>query len=131
MTAAAANRDAKGMPSEEVLAGVAASTTIYKNTLVGYNSSGYLEPKDASGNVFAGVALEGGVGTTTNGETKIKIARKGSFEMVFGSAAITYLGDEFYAVDDQTIAASGDHKVGKACRFENSGKLFIDIGGYC
>ncbi len=131
MTAAAASRDARGMPGEEVEAGIAASTTIYKGTLVGYNASGYIEPKDASGNVYAGVALEDGVGTTTNGETKIKIARKGAFEMVFSSAAITYLGDEFYAVDDQTIAASGTHKVGKACRYENSGKLFIDIGGYC
>ena len=131
MTAASASRDARGMPSEVVQAGVAASTTIYKGTMVGYNSSGYLEPKDASGNVYAGVALEDGVGTTTNGETKIQIARKGSFEMVFSSAAITYLGDEFYVVDDQTIAATGDHKVGKACRYENPGKLFIDIGGYC
>lgn len=131
MTAASASRDARGMPGDVYKAGVAASTTIYKGTLVGYNSSGYLEPKDASGNVFAGVALEDGVGTTTAGETEIKIARKGAFEMVFGSAAITYLGDEFYVVDDQTIATSGTHKVGRACRYENSGKIFIDIGGYC
>lgn len=131
MTAAAASRDAKGMQGNVFKAGIAASTTIYKGTLVGYNSSGYLEPKDASGNVFAGVALEDGVGTTTAGAVEIQIARKGAFEMVFSSAAITHLGDEFYAVDDQTIAASGTHKVGRACRYENSGKLFIDIGGYC
>jgi len=131
MTAASVGRDAKGMPGEVIQAGVAASTTIYKGTLVGYNSSGFLEPKDASGNVFAGVALEDGVGTTTAGETKIKIARKGIFEMIFGSAAITYLGDEFYVADDQTIAATGTHKVGKACRYDTPGKIFIDIGGYC
>lgn len=131
MTAAEANRDAKGMAGEVIEVGVAASKTVYKGTLVGYNSSGYGEPKDASGNVYAGVALEGGVGTTTDGETKIKVARKGIFEMIFASAAITYNGDEFYAVDDQTIAATGTHKVGRAAKFETSGKQFIDIGGYC
>lgn len=131
MTATSANRDAKKMPGELITVGVAASTTIYKGTLVGYNAEGYLESKDASGNVFAGVAAEGAVGGDASGNVVCKVWRKGAFEMVFSSAAITYLGDEFYVVDNQTIAASGTHKVGRACRFDSSGKLFIDIGGYC
>jgi hypothetical protein len=119
------------MPGEVVQAGIAASTTVYKGTLAGYNSSGYIESKDASGNVFAGVLLEGGVGTTTAGETKALLARKGSFEFEMSGAGLGTVGDELYVVDNQTVAATGTHKVGRASKYENSGKIFIDIGGYC
>ncbi len=131
MTAAAANRDAKWMPGELITVGVAASTTIYKNTLVGYTAEGYLAPKDASGNVFAGVAAEGAVGGDASGNVVCKVYRKGTFEFVLSGAGITVNGDELYVVDDQTLATTGTHKVGKACGYENSGKQRIDIGGYC
>jgi hypothetical protein len=119
------------MDGDIITVGVAANTTICKGTLTGFNASGYLESKDASGNVFAGVSAEGAVGTATAGETTCKVWRRGIFEMVFASAAITYNGDEMYVVDNQTIAASGTHKVGRAAKYESSGKQFIDIGGYC
>jgi len=131
MTAAAANRDAKWMPGELITVGVAASTTIYKGTLVGYNATGYLEPKDASGNVFAGVAAEGAVGGDASGNVVCKVWRKGTFEFVLSGAAITANGDELYVVDDQTLATSGTHKVGRACGFPGTGIQRIDIGGYC
>lgn len=131
MTAAAADRDAGRKEGELVLGGIAASTTIYKGTLVGYNASGYLEPKDASGNVYAGVAYESGVGTTVAGVTKVRVERKGVFEFVLANAAITHLGDEMYVVDNQTVATSGSIKVGRAVEYLNSGKIYIDIGGYC
>lgn len=131
MTAAAADRDAGRKEGELVQGGIAASTTIYKGTLVGYDATGYLEPKDASGNVFAGVAYEAGVGTASDGVTKIRVERKGIFEFVLATAAITHIGDELYAVDDQTVATTGDHKVGRAAAFLNAGKIYIDIGGYC
>ena len=126
MTAASADREAYGHAGIVVSGVVATGKTIYEDTLVGYDASGYLEPMDASGNVFAGVSMEGG----TEGET-IRFERKGIYEMIFSSAAITYLGDEFYAVDDQTIASSGTTKIGRAAKYLNSGSIFIDIGGYC
>lgn len=129
--AASADRDAGRKDGELVRGGIAASTTIYKGTLVGYDASGYLEPKDASGNVFAGVAYEAGVGTTTAGATKIRVQRKGIFEFVLSNAAITHIGDELYVVDDQTVATTGTTKVGRAAAFLNAGKIYIDIGGYC
>lgn len=131
MTAAAADRDAGRKDGELVQGGIAASTTIYKGTLVGYDASGYLEPKDASGNVFAGVAYEAGVGTAVAGATKIRVQRKGIFEFVLANAAITHIGDELYVVDDQTVATTGTTKVGRAAAFLNAGKIYIDIGGYC
>jgi len=131
MTAAVADRNAGRKEGELVLGGIAASTTIYKGTLVGYDASGYLEPKDASGNTYAGVAYESGVGTTVAGVTKIRVERKGAFEFVLANAAITHLGDELYVTDDQTLATSGTTKVGRAVEYLNSGKIYIDIGGYC
>lgn len=131
MTAAAADRDAGRKDGELVQGGIAASTTVYKGTLAGYSSTGYLEPKDASGNVFAGVFYEGGTCGTTAGAVKARVERKGIFEFILANAAITHIGDELYAVDDQTVATTGDHKVGRAAAFLNAGKIYIDIGGYC
>lgn len=132
MTAAAADRNAGRKEGELVLGGIAASTTIYKGTLVGYDASGNLTPMtDSSGNTYAGVAYESGVGTTVAGVTKIRVERKGAFEFVLANAAITHLGDELYATDNQTLATSGTTKVGRAVEYLNSGKIYIDIGGYC
>jgi hypothetical protein len=126
MTAAQANRDAYGHPGTVSSAVVATSKTIYKDTLVGFDSGGTLEPKDASGNIFAGVAMSGGTAAV-----RIKIERKGIFEMIMSGAGLGTVGDELYAVDDQTVASSGTHKVGRAVKYANTDKIFIDIGGYC
>jgi len=126
MTAAAADREAGGHPGSVVSGTVATSKTIYKDTLIGLDSGGTLEPKDASGNVFAGVAMMGGVAGDV-----IKYERKGTFEMVMSGCGAGTVGDELYVVDDQTVASSGTTKVGRAVKFLNTGKIFIDIGGYC
>lgn len=134
MTAASADRDAGMMEGELIQQGVAASATIYKDTMLMFDTDGYVTPMtDASGNVFAGIAYEAGTGTTTAGETKVRVQRKGIYEMVLSGAAITVLGDEVYASDDQTVKTTqGDSTaVGIACKYENSGKIYIDIGGYC
>jgi len=126
MTAAQANRDAYGHPGSVSSAVVATSKTIYKDTLIGFDSGGTLEPKDASGNVFAGVAMAGGTAGT-----RIKYERKGTYEMVMSGAGLGTIGDELYVVDDQTVASSGTTKVGRAVKYINADKIFIDIGGYC
>jgi len=133
MTAASADRDAKRMDGNVVKKGIAASTTIYKDTMVMYDSSGNLTPMtDASGNVFAGIALEGGVGTTA-GAVEIAIRRDGIFEMNLSGAGAGTCGDVLYATDDQTVkATAGDSTaVGRAVRYDTASMIFIDIGGYC
>jgi len=134
MTAAAANRDAGKIDGNLCEGGVAASATIYKNTMLMWNATGYLTPMtDASGNVFAGVSDGDAVGGDSSGNIKVKYWRKGSFEFVLSGAAITVNGDLVYASDDQTVkTTAGDSTgVGRAVKYLNSGKQYIDIGGYC
>lgn len=134
MTAAEAKRDAKRMEGDTVTVGVAAGVKIYKGTMVGYDSLGYLNPKDASGNVYAGVSAESATGGDSSGNVTCKVWRKGAFEFNLTSAAITHLGDELYVTDDQTLTtsnANSAHKAGRACIYETANKIFIDIGGYC
>jgi len=134
MTAAAANRDAGKIDGDLCEGGVAASATIYKNTMLMWNATGYLTPMtDASGNVFAGVSDGDAVGGDASGNVRIKYWRKGAFEFVNASAAITLNGDLMYPADDPTVTGTAGTKtcVGRAVKYLNSGKQYVDIGGYC
>lgn len=135
MTAATMDRDDGRVDGELIQHGLAADAVVYKGTMVMFDTLGYLTPMtDASGNVFAGVAYEAGDATgDSSGNVKVRVQRKGAFEMVLSGAAITVIGDEVYASDDQTVKTTQGTStaVGVACKYENSGKIYIDIGGYC
>jgi hypothetical protein len=125
MTAATADRAAGGHSGIVVSGTVATGKTIFKDTMVDLDTSGKLEPMSSSA-LFAGVAQMGGTAGTV-----IKYERKGIFEMIMAAAGAGTVGDELYVVDDQTVATTGTTKVGRAAKYLNSGKIFIDITRYC
>lgn len=142
MTALSADRAVSRAGSDAVpddmSLGVAASTTIYKGSLVMRNMSGYAVPASSSGDFdFAcrvlGVAAAKVVGTTA-GAKKVQIKR-GVFGFVNSSstAAVTdaHAGEPCYAVDDQTVAATDGNGAypyaGRVIRIENS-LVFVEVG---
>jgi predicted RecA/RadA family phage recombinase len=84
--------------------------------------------------VFAGVAYEQIQNSTaTDGAVRVKVYKKGIFEFIMASAAVTDVGTEVYALDNQTVTKTSTDatKVGKIMSVENTNKVFIEIGGYC
>lgn len=114
--------------------GVAASTKVLEGTLVKL-TSGYAESMTkAASLVFAGVAYEEIDNTSGSaGDKVVRVERTGIFEFAMSGAAITDIGSEVYALDNQTVTKTGTDatRVGKIVAFENAGKVFVDIGGEC
>jgi hypothetical protein len=106
MSAATAGRDAKRSEGKLKAYPIAASTTIYKDTLVGLNSSGYLvSMSDAASLKFVGVAFEGIVNSGSAGDKKCRVWEQGEFEFAYagGDAAQSIVGSLVYAQDNQTV----------------------------
>jgi predicted RecA/RadA family phage recombinase len=136
MTAATAAVDTPRRDGKVVAYEVASSETIYKGTQVCLDATGYaVSSTGADGEVFVGVAYETIDNSSgSDGDKKIRVYRKGIFEFALPGAAITDIGTEVYSADDLTVQKTQDSaepKVGMIAAFENSGKVFIDIGGYC
>src|SRR5512135_2827486 len=85
---------------------VAAATKIYAGSMVCVNAAGFAVPAtDTSGYRFVGVALEQvDNGSGTDGGKMVRLRRAGVFEFDAASLAQAKVGDDMYAVDDQTFA---------------------------
>lgn len=114
--------------------GVSALSTVLKGTLVQL-ADGYAESMTKAASLkFAGVAYEQIQNSTaTDGAVRVKVYREGIFEFILTSAAVTDIGTEVYALDNQTVTKTSTDatKVGKIVAVENTNKAFIDIRGYC
>ncbi len=94
-------------------------------------SSGYATGMTkAASLVFVGIAAE----TVDNsdgaaGAKSIRVWRKGLHELAMSGAAITSVGSAVYAADNCTVTTTSTDatKVGEAAKFENTGKIFVDI----
>jgi hypothetical protein len=86
--------------------GVAASTTIYKGSMLCFDASGYLTPGTSGGLKFAGVALETVDNSSgANGAKTCKFAQDGKFSFdKTGTITQANLGDLLAISDDQTLA---------------------------
>ncbi|AKB35608.1 hypothetical protein MSSAC_2780 [Methanosarcina siciliae C2J] len=134
MTAVTAGIETLSRPGEIVAYPVAASTKIYKGTMVQLSSGYATSMTKAASLVFCGVALEDVDNSSGSaGDKVVRCARKGIHELALASAAITDVGSAVYALDNATVTKTSTDatEVGKAVKFENSGKIFIDIGGKC
>ena len=84
---------------------VAATTTIYKGSMVAIDGSGYLVPaSDTAGLVVVGVAdekVDNSAGA--NGDLNCRVLTGGTFKFAASSITQAMLGDMMYAVDDQTF----------------------------
>ena len=133
MAAATVGRDPLRKESDVVAYRVAATTKIFRGTLVSVTDAGYLIParSGTATDKFVGVAEE----TVDNltgaaGDLSCKVKKKGSFEFDKASAVIGDLGENMYASDDQTLTATSTNNqlVGTVCDLISSSKvrIFID-----
>ncbi|HPW22172.1 MAG TPA: hypothetical protein PLE61_15335 [Vicinamibacterales bacterium] len=114
---------------------VAATTTIYKDTLVGWNADGYLAPMahGTAGMVFAGVAIEKADNSAgQNGDVTCRYRRRGEFSLVGAGLAQSDVGSVAYAVDDQTITVdpsdtTNDYAVGRIVEVVSATEARVDI----
>lgn len=120
MSAVSADRQAKYSPGKVKAYPVYTATTIYKGTLVGLNSSGYLvSMSDAASLQFVGVALEGVVNSGASGALSCRVESDGEFEFGYAGADATQAkaGLLVYAqdnatVDEDTSLTTNDYPVG-------------------
>jgi hypothetical protein len=104
MTALSADRETTRKEAGFKAYPVAATTTIYKGSLVCLNSSGYAIPAaDTAGLRFIGVASEKVVNASGNGAANINVYTEGLFKFVATSISQAMVGDPMYAADDQTF----------------------------
>lgn len=135
MTATSVSIDTPRQEGDLIAYGVAASTKVPKGVLTQL-ASGYLTSMTkAASLVFSGVSAEeaDNSATATNGYIKGKVYKTGVFEFILSSAAITDIGTEVYALDNQTVTKTSTDatKVGKIVNVVNTNKAIINIGGYC
>lgn len=134
MTAVTAGIETPMRPGDIVAQPVAATTKIYKGTFVQLSSGYATSMTKAASLIFCGVAMEDVDNSTgANGDLFVRCYRNGIHEFTLGSAAITDAGAAVYALDNATVTKTSTDatQVGKAVKYENSGKIFVDIGGYC
>lgn len=98
-----ANRDVDRYVDQDVRSfAVAASTHIYKGSLVGL-SSGYARPLEA-GDTCVGIAYEEADNTAGSaGDVSIRVCTQGDFQHTLAGAAVTNIGDAVYASADDTL----------------------------
>lgn len=141
MTAATADRDAQR--SEGTLKSylVDGGSTIYKGTLVGTNSAGYLVPMaDASGLGFVGVAAQKADNASgADGALSCLVECEGEYEFVYagGDAAQTLVDGTtvVYAQDDQTVdedasLTTNDYPVGVIVEVISTTKVRVKISAH-
>lgn len=130
MTAVAANQLKQRMDATRVKIPVAASTTIYENTLVYTNASGYAVVDDGAGLFpFAGVAVKavdnsGG----SAGDLTVEVEIKGAFLMV-GTFTQASVGMPVFGIDNYTVQLTNDQAsyIGIVREYVSSTLAWVDI----
>lgn len=111
--------------------GVIASDIIYQGAAVGENGSGYARPLVA-GDPFLGFAVAQVDNSTGDaGERNVRVLRAGRVQLAVGSAAITDVGKDVYASDDDTftMTQSTNTRIGTIVRFISTGVVIVEFGG--
>ena len=113
------------------------STSIPKGAMVSVNSSGYaVNTTNTNGDTFVGVCMRAAssVDSTATGglvpDVYVRVRRKGVFSMVASGMALTTVGTDMYAVDNQTVTttAAGSYiYVGKFVMYTSATEALIDI----
>jgi hypothetical protein len=124
---------------------VAASTAIYKGSLVGWNATGYLtsyvpyaQATAPTGTPFVGIALESVASQTSDGDKNCRVQVKGMFEYPLSAAAQADVGKPVYALDNATLTklhvpapiktGGGYELVGVIVGIPSAGNVLVDMG---
>ncbi|MCE5243699.1 MAG: hypothetical protein ABFD98_00945 [Syntrophobacteraceae bacterium] len=110
---------------------VAAATKIFAGSLVCLNAGGYAVPAaDAANFKFVGVAREQADNSSgANGDLTVRVRRKGVFRFAASGMALTDIGANVNASDDQTVAKATTNNVacGKIAEFLSATEVGVDI----
>jgi hypothetical protein len=108
---------------------VAASTTIYKGSLVSVQADGYAAPLTAA-ELFVGVAYEEIDNSAgADGDKSVRVYTVGDFNHALSGAAIANVGDEVYASDDGTLTftSTSNTYVGVCIDVPSSGNIILRL----
>lgn len=108
---------------------VIASDIVYQGAAVGDNGSGYARPLQA-GDPFLGFAekqVDNSAGSA--GDKNVRCVRRGRVQLSVASVAITDVGADVYASDDNTfvLTQSTNTRVGTVARFISSGVAIVEF----
>jgi hypothetical protein len=109
--------------------GVIATDIIYEGAAVGDNGSGYARPLVA-GDPFLGFATEKADNSAgAAGAINVNVKHKGRVQLAVGSLAITDVGKQVYASDDNTftLTATSNSAIGRVIRFVSSGIGIVEF----
>lgn len=139
MTAAIADRDPRRSDGRLKRLPLAAGVRVYKGTLVGVNSGGYLVPmSDTAGLLFTGVALEGADNTGgAAGAVHARVQKDGEFELAYsgGDASQAKVGQTVFCQDDQSVdedaaLTTNDYSVGIIVEVISGALVRVRIDNY-
>lgn len=122
----------------------AASTAIYKGSLVGFNAAGYLvsyvpwaQASTPTGTPFVGIATEAVASQTSAGDATCRVQVMGIFEYALAAAAQLDVGKPVFALDNATLIKSalpvavatggGYELVGVIVGIPSAGNVLVDM----
>ena len=108
---------------------VIASDIIYEGSAVGDNGSGYARPLVA-GDPFRGFATQRCDNSTGSaGDLRVRTRTKGRIQLAVGSLAITDVGKDVYASDDNTftLTQSTNTHIGHVVQYVSSGVGIVEF----
>lgn len=115
---------------------VAATTVIYKHSLVGLNTAGYLvsyvpwaQAATPTGTPLLGIAVEHVASQTSAGDKTARVMVQGFFEYALGSAVIADVGKPVFALDNATLTkiASNNEPVGRIIGLASAGNIVVEL----
>jgi len=109
--------------------GMIAADIIYEGAAVGDNGSGFARPLVA-GDPFLGMAIHKFDNSTGSaGDENVRVKTKGRVELAVTSLAITDVGKDVYASDDNTfvLSQSTNTRIGRVVRFVSSGVGIVEF----
>lgn len=125
-----ANREAQRYVDQELRSyAVAAAAHVYKGAFVGL-SGGYARGLVAA-DTFVGIAYEEADNSSgADGDKSVRVYTMGDFQLPLSGAAITDIGADLYASDDETLTltSTGNSLVGKVVGFISSGVIVARLG---
>jgi hypothetical protein len=129
-TATSTGRKLSWSEGEEEDYPVYIATKIVHGTLVNLNATGYaVACTNTTGEVFVGVCMrEADNSAGASGDIRVRVRRKGIFDFITSGAAITSIGTDFYATDNQTVQTTANYiYVGKCARYTSATNVGIEI----
>lgn len=138
MTALSANTSRAVREGQYARPGLQANARVYIGSLVEVDGDGHIKAavtaSSGRGRIF-GVAEEAATGSSTAGETKVRVRTRGTFHFAWGgTSGANDIGQQVYVVDDNTVkeaagnGANTGESVGRIVDVDDDG-VWVAIDG--